>query len=413
MSSTQYVSVSNALENLEDQVSTENYNTIRSFINDAAAEGIGESQQERQIYALKTVLKKFAPEDFTLDGATEQELKNIVADLNRSDYAESTKAKIRGTLKKFYKVQNGGNEHPEKVEFFSVHKSRKEENTISREDIFTKEELRELMRNFSNTRDRAFTITLYETAARPGELLNCSIGDFTTNGKGDFVYLEGLKGTPDRTNQLVRAGRTLREWIAHHPLGGEMGDIDDPSAPLWVKKEQQMCKKCGERVTQHDGSCSYEPDFREEMSYQAYRRRFKSACEKAGIPGNKRRPYNLRHTRLTEVATFMGYEQLNKFAGWVPGSGRAKVYVHLNNDDVNKAIRDKYNVETEVEEEDQSNTCPFCGTSNEPEFSECRDCGRPLSLEEQSKKEDKQEVLERLAELEEKGVLEKLEQLEV
>jgi hypothetical protein len=85
----------------------------------------------------------------------------------------------------------------------------------------------------------------------------------------------------------------------------------------------------------------------------------------------------------------------------------------LNNDDVNKAIRDKYNVETEVEEEDQSNTCPFCGTSNEPEFSECRDCGRPLSLEEQSKKEDKQEVLERLAELEEKGVLEKLEQLEV
>lgn len=412
MNSTKYISVSNALENLEDQVSTENYNTIRSFINEAAAEGIGDSQQERQIYALKTVLNKFAPECFTLDGASEQELKNIVAELNRSDYAESTKAKIRGTLKKFYKVQNGGNEHPEKVEFFSVHTSRKEENTISREDIFTKDELRDLMRNFSNTRDRAFTITLYETAARPGELLNCSIGDFTTNGKGDFVYLEGSKGTPDRTNQLVRAGRTLREWIAHHPLGGEMGDIEDPSAPLWVKKEQQMCKKCGERVTQHDGSCSYEPDLREEMSYQAYRRRFKTACEKAGIPENKRRPYNLRHTRLTEVATFMGYEQLNKFAGWVPGSGRAKVYVHLNNDDVNKAIRDKYNVETDEEDRDQSTECPFCGTSNEPQFSECRDCGRPLSLEKQSDKEDKQEVLERLAELDEKGVLEKLEQLE-
>jgi integrase len=412
MSSTKYIDVSNAIENLEDEVSTENYNTIRSFINEVAAEGIGESQQERQIYAFKTLLNKFAPEDFTLDGATEQELKNIVAELNRSDYAESTKAKIRGTLKKFYKVQNGGDEHPEKVEFFSVHNSRKEENTISREDIFTKEELQDLMRNFSNTRDRAFTITLYETAARPGELLNCSIGDFTTNGKGDFVYLEGLKGTPDRTNQLVRAGRTLSEWIAHHPLGGEMGDIDDPSAPLWVKKEQQMCRKCGERVTQHDGSCDYEPDLREEMSYQAYRRRFKVACEKAGIPENKRRPYNLRHTRLTEVATFMGYEQLNKFAGWVPGSGRAKVYVHLNNDDVNKAIRDKYNVETEEEEEDQSTACGFCGTSNESQFSECRNCGRPLNLKQKSEKEDKRDVLERLAELDEKGVLEKLEKLE-
>lgn len=127
---------------------------------------------------------------------------------------------------------------------------------------------------------------------------------------------------------------------------------------------------------------------------------------------NKRRPYNLRHTRLTEVATFMGYEQLNKFAGWVPGSGRAKVYVHLNNDDVNKAIRDKYNVEAEGGEEDQSIECAFCGTSNEHHFSECRECGRPLSLEKQSKQEDKQEVLERLTELDEKGVLEKLQNLD-
>jgi hypothetical protein len=69
-------------------------------------------------------------------------------------------------------------------------------------------------------------------------------------------------------------------------------------------------------------------------------------------------------------------------------------------------------VETEEGEEDQSKECPFCGTSNEPQFSECRDCGRPLSLEQQSKKEDRQEVVERLEELEEKGVLEKLQKLD-
>jgi integrase/recombinase XerD len=78
------------------------------------------------------------------------------------------------------------------------------------------------------------------------------------------------------------------------------------------------------------------------MNYDGFRRRFKDACERAEIPENKRTPYTLRHTRLTEVATFMGYEQLNKFAGWKPGSDRAKVYVHLNNDDVNRAIRDEY-----------------------------------------------------------------------
>jgi integrase len=410
MSSTTYISVSNALQNLEEQVDEENYQTIHSFINEVAAEGIGESQQERQIYSLKTVIMKFSPHGFKLDGATESELKNVLAQINRSDYAESTKAKFRASLKKFYKIQNGGDEHPEKVDFFSVHKSRKE-NTVSREDIFTKKEIKALLRNFGNTRDRAFTITLYESAARPGELLNCSIGDFTTNGKGDFIYLEGLKGTPDRTNQLVRAGRTLREWIAHHPLGGEIGDIEDSSAPLFVKKEQQNCVKCGERKGQHDGGCSYDPDLKEEMSYQAYVRRFKEACERAGIPENKRRPYNLRHTRLTEVAKFMGYEQLNKFAGWVPGSNRAKIYVHLNNDDVNEAIRDEFNVEADQEEEEKMKKCGFCGTENRSEHSECRQCGRPLSLEDESDKGEKQDVLERLTELEEKGVLDKLDQL--
>jgi len=147
------------------------------------------------------------------------------------------------------------------------------------------------------------------------------------------------------------------------------------------------------------------------MNYSSWYRRFKAACEKADIPDNKTRPYNLRHTRLTEVATFMGYEQLNKFAGWVPGSDRAKVYVHLNNDDVNQAIRDEYGL-TGDEDEQTSLECPFCGTENQSEHAECRTCGRPLSLKEEANREEKQRVVERLAELEEKEILEKLSKLE-
>jgi hypothetical protein len=209
---------------------------------------------------------------------------------------------------------------------------------------------------------------------------------------------------------LIRAGRTVREWLEQHPLGGELGSIDDGSAPLWVKTEQQECKKCGEIPQKHEAGHGYEADLRDRMNYSSYYRRFKAACEKADIPDNKTKPYNLRHTRLTEVATFMGYEQLNKFAGWVPGSDRAKVYVHLNNDDVNRAIREEYGLSGD-EDEDQSKECPFCGTDNQSGHSECRQCGRPLSLEEEADKEEKQEVLERLTELEEKGVLDKLDQL--
>ena len=155
----------------------------------------------------------------------------------------------------------------------------------------------------------------------------------------------------------------------------------------------------------------YEPDLRDRWKYDSFLRRFQDACERADIPENKRRPYNLRHTRLTEVATFMGYEQLNKFAGWKPGSDRAKVYVHLNNDDVNEAIREEYGLSGD-EDEDGSIECPFCGTENQSHYSECRNCGRPLSLEKETNKKEKQDVLERLDELEESGVLEKLTRLD-
>ena len=108
----------------------------------------------------------------------------------------------------------------------------------------------------------------------------------------------------------------------------------------------------------------------------------------------------------------MRYEQLNKFAGWVPGSDRAKVYVHLNNDDVNQAIREKYGLDTGEDGADQQQQCPFCGTENESQYSECRNCGRPLTLEGESEVEEKQDVIERLQELDEKGVLEKLQKLD-
>jgi integrase len=344
-----------------------------------------------------------------MKGATKSELKQMMAAVNRSDYAESTKVKFKTAVKKFYRIQNGGHEQPEKTRFFKVGK---ESSSISREDLFTEDELKRLFRNFSNVRDRAFTMILYESAARPGELLSRNIADFTSNEKGDFIYLEGLKGTPDRTNQLVRSGRTAREWLIQHPLGGELGNINDKSAPLWVKTEQQECTQCGEIPQRHETGHEYEPDMRDRVNYSSFYRRFKAACEKAEIPENKTRPYNLRHTRLTEVATFMGYEQLNKFAGWKPGSDRAKVYVHLNNDDVNEAIRDKYGL-SGPEDGNQTSECPFCGAENEKGHSECRQCGRPLSLKNKTEQEEKQNVLERLAELEEKGVLEKLEKLDI
>jgi integrase len=211
MSTTQYVDVQRTLQNLKEaEIQPENVEAVNEFINHCAAEGISEVQQARLAWSWKTLLQKYAPENFQMKGAAESELKQLMAEVNRSDYAESTKVKFKTAVKKFYRIQNGGREQPDKTRFFTVGK---ESSSIEREDLFTEDELKRLFRSFSNVRDRAFTMVLYESAARPGELLSRNIGDFTSNEKGDFIYLKGSKGTPDRTNQLVRAGRTLREWL--------------------------------------------------------------------------------------------------------------------------------------------------------------------------------------------------------
>lgn len=409
MSSTQYVDVERTLINLANsELHHDDVEAIRRFIDHCAAEGLSEVRQERLASALKSILVNIADDDFQLAGASESELKAVIAALNRSDYAASTKHTFRSAVKKFYKVENGGRTEPEKTKFFAVGNP---DTTVTRDDLFTADELKRLFRSFTSTRDRALTMVFYEAAARPGEILSRHIADFTSTETGDFIHLEGLKETPDRTNQLVRAGRVLREWLAHHPLGGELGAIDDPSAPLWVKSEQHRCRHCGDIPHRHDEACDYGPDYRYRLTHAAYYRRFQQACKRADIPENKRRPYNLRHTRLTEVATFMGYEQLNKFAGWVPGSSRAKVYVHLTNDDVNQAIRDQYGI-ADADTERQQVACPFCGTTNQGSHNECRTCGRPLTLERQVEQDHDRTALEKLAELEKKGVLDKLDQFE-
>ena len=410
MSTKQYVDVERTLQRIEDgPFAPENVEALRDFTDYCAAQGISEVQQERLAQAWKTMLEKFAPDGFRLPGASEDELRQMLAGVNRSDYAESTKIKFKTAVKKFYRIENGGREQPEKTKFFTIGK---EKTTVTREDLFTQEERKRLFRSVSSTRDRAFLMVMYEVAARPGEVLALNIADFASDEKGDFIALEGLKGTPDRTNQLVRAGRTVREWLAQHPLGGELGGIEDPSAPLWVKSEQQHCRQCGDIPQRHDDTqCDYDPDLADRVKYGGFYRRFKQACEKADIPANKRRPYNLRHTRLTEVAKFMGYEQLNRFAGWKPGSDRAKVYVHLNSEDVNEAIREEYGLET-GDDDQKSVECPFCGASNRSQHSECRTCGRPLSLERTMEAEQKQSLLERLEQLEEKGLLDKLDELD-
>lgn len=91
MSTTQYVDVDRALELMDEDLDRANADAVRDFINHQAAENISEVQQQRQVYALRMLVAKFAPDGFQLHDATEDDLKTLIANMNRSDYKPSSK----------------------------------------------------------------------------------------------------------------------------------------------------------------------------------------------------------------------------------------------------------------------------------------------------------------------------------
>jgi len=386
-------------------LASKNREAILEFVDECAAEGLGPARQRKYVFILRTIAVRFTTGGFLLKSATEEELKQLVAAINRSSYSEATKVDFKKAIKKYYKVQNGRRD-PEKTRFIRTAMSKPTQ--VTRADIFTEDEIQRVIAQFRNLRDRAFFAVMHESAARPAELLGCSIGDAEFRDDGDFIALRGIKGTPDRRNQLVSSGLLLREWIKCHPAGGNPLRPRDPAAPLWTKMEQTSCKNCGVPAQQHKkrGCESYQPLEIEQAEYAGMRKAFRRACAQAEIQNRRDRMYSLRHSRITEVSQFMSNQQLCRFSGWRPSSGQFEVYVHLTDGDVNSAIRAHYDLGMTSGAENV--VCSICGARNLATAGECRNCLRPLTLKSVAKLEKLSEAVRVVAELQEKGQLERM-----
>ena len=385
-------------------LSTTNKQAILEFIDHCAAEGLTRSQQRKHLYSFWAVLGKFAPKGFELRDAPEEQLKVIMAAIYRSEYAEWTKVMFGQTLNKFYRIENDGIV-PKKCRF--IRTSPKRHRPVRREDLYTKEEVEAIFRSANSIRDLALFQMFYETGARPAEVILARIGDVTFD-RGDRVFIHSIKNTPDRTIQLVEAGSALRQWIKRHPKGGNPHNPVDPSAPLWIKLEQNRCENCGVEPNQHanHGCSNYVPCEIERMKYAGVDRCFKKACKRAGVNKRNNKLYNFRHTRITEACMFMSHEQLCKFAGWAPGSDRVMVYSHLISEDVNQAIREHYGIGAADTVEPVA--CPTCGQMNPVDTPECRRCKRPLNLKSATELDEVRDAVRFIAELKEQGQLDAL-----
>ncbi len=217
-----------------------------------------------------------------------------------------------------------------------------------------------------NARDKAIFSLLYDTGIRLGEMLTIRIKDIEFDDYGMKIIVTGKTGT-----RVVRATGDsvgfVRGWMNVHP------DMFNEDAWLF----------CGIGTDMHGNSTIREP-----MDYgQIYRMiaKVKKRAIKGGFPASKRvNPHKFRHNRATQLASKVREPILEKQMGWIPSSRMTRVYVHLNDDEVDTAMLEANGIKVEKKqlETRKSRTCLSCKTPNPAKSKYCLQCGRPLDFEE-------------------------------
>ncbi len=255
----------------------------------------------------------------------------------------------------------------EEVPFVDLKRQADRENEL-RDKIVTPGEYEALMAASDHPRVRAVLATLYEAAARPGEILGLRIRDLEFCKGYAKVRVSGKTG--ERTVPLVRAIPYLRAWLQVHP------SRDDPDAPLFARVYRGQLGAISESGLAH---------------------RFRRLGKRAGL---KRRihPYMFRHTRLTELAdNDLGEYKMKVLAGWTPDSKMAARYIALSGRSSVAPILEMEGVEVPAEAQPRESPlrvgmCPACLTVNEGDALFCLRCG--LALDEAAGQVERRVVAE-------------------
>ncbi len=339
--------VSKALERFRRR-HTENYEIVETFAIDLLAQGISEFRVRSYVNCLMKILDIVEKK---LEEFTREDIRKVLAHyqmlINKGHLSESSVYEVKKTFKKFFKWM--GKE--ELVDWFTLGNVK---SNISPHDLISPEEFEALIKACFNSRDRAFLALIYETGARIGEIGAMRVKDVVFDDYGAIVWLPRSK-TMKRRLRVVYASKYIAEWLSDHPLK------EDPNAPLWIKLSGK--------------------NYMKSMVYEDFYKQLKKITKRAGIK-KKIYPHLFRHTRATRLLQRLPEAVGAKYMGWVPGTRMTKVYIHLADQDVEKAILNLYGIKTEDGDKDLDVIqCPRCDYVNPVEGKYCSRCGLPLTEE--------------------------------
>jgi len=346
--------------NRDSSISEKNKKLILAFIDNLLAEGLSQIRVLKYLYTLKQVTKIF---DKDLDNITTDDITKFYKYINtNNNYEEWTKHDYKILTRRFYQwIQKKQPDLPKEIKEAINEICEKEiKHARSREKqpehLITIEEVRGIAENTLNSRDKAFVLSLYESACRIGEIIPIKIKDVEFDKYGCIISITGKTGA--RKVRLCASAPALANWKENHPDK--------------LKAESYFFCGMGQN------------NYKKMLSYAAARKVVFEAAQKAGI---KKRVnlHKFRASRATHLVTEgMSEPILCNFGGWKIGSSEIRTYVKLSAKDVEDEI---LRINGIIKEEDKKNKfkpiiCPRCKIKNEPCSSFCRGCS--LGLDEKT-----------------------------
>ena len=225
----------------------------------------------------------------------------------------------------------------------------------------TTEDVEGMIRSTSHLMYKALLSVLYESAMRPGELLQMRIKDIHFQENYITVYVRGKmkKSMGDRKVFLIHSYDLLLKWIENHPFR------DNLDHPVWIVSTRQKYKT--------------RDLYGKAISIEFLNQIIKKCGNNAGI---KRRvfAYLFRHSRGTDLYIEMGESLAKKMMGHAPDSDMAKVYNHLNEEDVLKKLKEINGISEATKKDEVKEVCQRCHYPNSYGATICARCGLSLNV---------------------------------
>jgi len=304
--------------------------------------------------------------------ATKDDIRGILKWMDEEKhYKASTNEKFRQVLKLFYKVAYGNGEwYPEQVKFFPV-KVGKEKYARSPQldtrEYLDEDEVIKLIESAPTLQKKAFFACMYESTARPEEVLRITNNDFLLDSNGVVLILRGKTG--ERRVRIIAYAKLFQQWLDVHPLK----HLNNYS--IWISESTNYKNK--------------------PLGLRGAEKAIEVLMRKV-LPAKHARLYILRHSRATHLANHFTESQLCQHFGWVQGSRVVRRYIHLTGKDIDKvliSLNNSGNASQLVEEyKIKPVRCIRCTEDIPPGNTFCGKCSLPINLSEQYLKEKDLEI---------------------